>query len=292
MKKFDKIFKKRFEKILIDSGLINMEIAEHAQSVSAESGKLIGDVLVEQGYVKEEDIARELSAQLQLPFLMLENYNISKGMTDNLPSDILHRYQILPVDLFGDTMSVAMSQHLTLDAFREVQEKSSHDVTFFVALISKVRSTLDELVPIDDSKLQEIRKQKAVETTKPASWTDIFDTANKSVMGMDALQKKDKEKDKAKKGLDIFDSANTKVMKQLQPKPAVPKGGQKARPKGSPAVNPKAAPKAAPQKPAGKSGGGLDIFDSAQKKVSETMKKKVVPKGGKKIVPKPKKKDT
>ena len=191
---------------------------------------------------------------------MLENYNISKGMVDNLPNDLLHRYQVLPVDLFGDTMSVAMSQHLTLEAFHDLQEKSNHDITFFVALISKVRNALSELVPIDDSKLQEIRKQKAVQTTKASSWTDIFDTANKSVMGTDALQKKDK----GKKGLDLFDTANIKVMKNLQPK-------------------------VIPKKPAAQ-GGGLDIFDMAQKKVADGIKKKIVPKPVRKVVPKPGKK--
>ncbi|MHC4777312.1 MAG: GspE/PulE/PilB domain-containing protein [Planctomycetota bacterium] len=261
MKKFDKIFKKRLEKILIDGGLINNEIAEHAQSVCAESGKLLGEVLVEQGYVKEEDIARELSAQLQLPFLMLENYNISKGTISALPTDILHRYQILPVDIFGETMSVAMSQHLTLEAFRDLQEKSNLEITFFVALISKVREGLAEMAPIDDSKIEEIRAQKSEEPSKPASWTDIFDTANKSVMGMDALPKKEKKA----RGLDLFDTANTKVMKNLQPKPAgkpKPSAGQPAPPEGKGKANPKAK------------GGALGIFESGQQKVDDENKRK------------------
>jgi hypothetical protein len=248
MKKFDKIFKKRLEKILMDGGLINSEIADHAQSTSAESGRLIGDVLVDQGYVKEEDIARELSAQLQLPFLMLENYNISKGTMESLPPELMHRYQVIPVDVFGDTLSLAISQHLSLEAFREIQDKTSLSLTFFVALISKVRDTLKDLVPVDDSKLKEIREQKTAPAQKPASWTDIFDTANKSVMGMDAVPKKDKKG----KGLDIFDTANTKVMKNLQPKSAVPPVGAKPPGPGK------------PKKP--DAGGGLDIFDTAQKK--------------------------
>jgi len=182
MKKFDKIFKKRLEKILIDGGLINNEIAEHVRSVEAETGKLIGEVLVEEGYVSEEDIARELSRNLQLPYLTLANYNISKKLVEQLPAELLHKHQVIPVDRFGDTMSVAMSQHLTLEGFKEVREKADGDVTFFVSLISQVKDLLKEFAPVDEGKLEALRKKKT-ERQKPSSWTDIFDTANKSVSG-------------------------------------------------------------------------------------------------------------
>ncbi|MHC5078048.1 MAG: GspE/PulE/PilB domain-containing protein [Planctomycetota bacterium] len=262
MKKFDKIFKKRLEKILIDSGLINDEIADHAQSVHTESGKLIGDILIEGGYVTEDDIARELSRQLQLPFLTLENYSVAKGTVEMLPPEILHRYQILPIDVFGDTMSVAMSQHLTLEAFREIQGKANRDITFFVARISRVRKSLDEFVPMDKATLEKIRKtkKKVEKDVKPASWTDIFDTANKNVAGEGAPKPK-----KPSTGLGLFDTANTKVMENLQKPDDKGKKGKKPS-------------------------SGLGLFDTAHKNVMDGLRKtEAKPKP--KPKPKPKEED-
>lgn len=219
MKKNDKIFKKRLENILLEAGLINEEIAEHARGRQAETGDLIGDILVQEGYVTEEDVARELSRVLQLPFLSLDNYRVTKGAVDGLPRELLHRHQFVPVDRFGDTLSLAISQHLTLDAFKEIQDALKSDLTFFVALISRVQAALQEFAPMDMAEVRELRKQAAV-APKPSSWTDIFDTANKTVeksLGPTERKKQDGEKPSA--ALNIFDTANTKIMKNLKKPP-------------------------------------------------------------------------
>jgi len=212
MKKFDKIFKKRLESLLIEAGLINEEIAEHVRNRERESGDLIGEILVTEGYVREEDVARELSRILQLPFLTIENYRVSSKTVEAIPKDLLHRHQVVPVDQFGDTYSIAMGQHLTLEGFKEIQAAAGGEVTFFVALMSKVKNLLNEIVPMEAAKVADLRRQKASTAGKPSSWTDIFDTANKTVIkGLD---------DKAPKkptGLGIFDTGNKTVMKGKPP---------------------------------------------------------------------------
>jgi hypothetical protein len=270
MKKSDKIFKKRLEKILIDSGLINNEIADHIRSIEAETGKLLGDILVEEGYVTEEDIARELSRNLQLPYLSLENYNVSKKLVESIPAQILHKHQVIPIDRFGNTLSIAMSQHLTLDGFKELQEKLDNDVTFFVGMIGQVRDLLKEFAPIDESEIENLRKQKT-DRPKASSWTDIFDTANKSTATPGAPGAPGaKEKSKRRSvGLDIFDTGNTKVMRNLNPsKPA-------REPEPAPSEpEPQKSEENPEPKPKKKSGGGLDIFDMADKKrKSDTQKR-------------------
>ncbi|GEM_PF-1808075 len=253
MKKFDKIFKKKLANLLIDAGLINEEIAEHVRSLSERTGDLIGETLVQEGYVTETDIARELSRHLQLPFLELQNYQSSKDAADSLPPELLQRHQIVPVDRFGDTMSLAMSQHLTLDGFKEIQAKAGCDITFFVALISKVAEALQEFAPMDAEEIRNLRK-KEVSAPKPSSWTDIFDTANKTVIKKIAPEKEAEEKagkpaEEAKSGgaLDLFDAANKTVIKKMG-------NGKKPEEK--------------------KDQGNLDMFDTANSKIMKDENEK------------------
>lgn len=244
MKKFEKIFKKRLENLLIDGGLINLEIAEHARNIEAETGQLVGDILVNEGYVSEEEIARELARNLQLPYLDLPSYNISKKLVEDFSAEILHKLQVIPVDRFGNTLTMSMSQHLSPDSYREILEKAACEVTFYVSRISHVRDRLKELAPVDESTLEDLRKKK-LGRGKPSSWTDIFDTASQGVApvtgGGDGPVKRKPA------GLDIFDTANTKVIQNLKP-----------------GDTPKKRP----------SGPALDIFDTAHRNVLDKMKGK------------------
>lgn len=215
MKKFNKIFKKKLENILLDSGLINEEIAAHGQKEMERTGRLLGDVLVEDGYCQEGDIARELARNLQLPFLDLKQYNLTQKLIEEVPAQLLHKYQVLPVDRFGSTMTLAMSQHLNLDAYTELKEAIEGEITFFVARMSHIRDALEKMVPFDRDQLKDIRKKKE-EKPKMASWTDIFDTANKNVQtGNTIFRPKPADKTKTT-GLDLFDTLNRKVIDGLQ----------------------------------------------------------------------------
>jgi hypothetical protein len=255
MKKFDKIFKKSLETILLEAGLINDEIFQHVQRVQEDTGRLPGDILIDEKYCTETDIARELARQLQLPFLDIERYSLTKSLIDSYPPEILHRLQIVPVDRFGGTVAFAMAQHMSLDGFKQLQAVETGEISFYVSMMSKVRDLLDKMVPFDKAKLWESLKKKKEETKpKPASWTDIFDTANKNVVqGM-------KRDTKITARLDIFDTANKKVIEGLKkpdepaappeppPKPA-PGATRIAKPPGAPPAGGPAAPAPAPSSP-------------------------------------------
>jgi hypothetical protein len=250
MKKFDKIFKKNLETILLEAALINDEIFQHVQRVQEDTGRLPGDILVEEKYCTEIDIARELARHLQLPYLEIDKYAVAKGLFDGYPPELLHRLQVVPVDRFGSTVAFAMSQHMSPDGFKTLQGTvDGGEISFYVALMSKVRDLLDKMIPVDKTKLWESQRRKVEDQKpKPASWTDIFDTANKNIVqGM-------KRDTKITARLDIFDSlkkGDTLVGVPGAPGAPKPPG---APPGGTPAAPAPGAPKApappAPPKPA------------------------------------------
>jgi hypothetical protein len=220
MKKFDKIFKKSLETILLEAGLINDEIFQHVQRVQEDTGRLPGDILIDEKYCTETDIARELARQLQLPFLEIDRYSLTKGLIDSYPPELLHRLQIVPVDRFGGTVAFAMAQHMSMDGFKQLQAVETGEISFYVSMMGKVRDLLDKMVPFDKAKIWEsLKKKKEESKPKPASWTDIFDTANKNVVqGM-------KRDTKITARLDIFDTANKKIIEGLK-KPDEPPAAQ------------------------------------------------------------------
>jgi len=104
-----------------------------------------------------------------------------KQVLEKVPRKVLHKHQVFPVDEFGDTIVLTLSQSLTSDGFREVQGSTTMEVMFYVSKISHVRKSLEEMLPYDAKLVEAERKQKAA-AAQPSTWTDIFDTANKNIM--------------------------------------------------------------------------------------------------------------
>jgi hypothetical protein len=181
MKKFEKIFRKPLEMILVEADLITLEDAETVRGVIIESGDLPGNILIDMGVVSENDIVREISRRFQVPYIDLPNYHVTKAAIELVNRKFLHKYQVFPLDQFGDTLAVTMSQCLSVDGLRELQAQTPLELTFYVSKISDVKKALEANLPYDKKVVEEERRKKAV-AAQPNTWTDIFDTANKNVM--------------------------------------------------------------------------------------------------------------
>ncbi|MFH0828544.1 MAG: hypothetical protein V1919_05195, partial [Candidatus Omnitrophota bacterium] len=63
-----KTINKQLGELLIDFGVINSSQLEKILELQKQRGGLIGDLLVELGFAKEEDIAQALTVQYGFPY--------------------------------------------------------------------------------------------------------------------------------------------------------------------------------------------------------------------------------
>jgi type IV pilus assembly protein PilB len=180
VRKFDKIARKKLGELLVDAGLISYEVVDHAISEQKRTGRLIGEILVEQGHVRELDIAVVLARQFQLPYLQLADYQFSKEIVELIPAELCHQYGLIPLDCFGDVMIVAVSQNPTRDAIDSIKEATGCTISPFVAVGSEVQRYLDELAPYDAKASLRQRRQAEAEEASGSTWTDVFDRGDSS----------------------------------------------------------------------------------------------------------------
>ena len=72
--RFHKKVDKPLGQILVERGVISNPQLQQALDAQKRGGGLIGEVIVELGFAKEEDIAYCLSLQFGYPYLSLENH--------------------------------------------------------------------------------------------------------------------------------------------------------------------------------------------------------------------------
>ncbi len=133
---------KQLGELLIERSVIGAKQLERALDVQREKGGLIGEILVELGFAKEEDIAHALTAQYGFPYLPLKNYEIDLEIVKLIPQNVANQYCLIPIDKIGNSLTVAMSNPLNVQAIEDIELLTKCKVQTFVSTTSDIREAI------------------------------------------------------------------------------------------------------------------------------------------------------
>lgn len=139
-----RIINKQLGELLIERGIIEQAQLNKALIIQKEKGGLIGEILVELGFAKEEDIAQALTAQYGFPYLPLSNYDINTEIANIVPSRVARQYLLMPIDKIGNNLTIAMSNPLNVQAVEDVELLSGCNVQTFVATSSDIKRAIEK----------------------------------------------------------------------------------------------------------------------------------------------------
>ncbi|MFH1414266.1 MAG: hypothetical protein ABIG56_05420 [Candidatus Omnitrophota bacterium] len=139
-----KIVNKHLGELLIERGIINQRQLDKALAVKKERGGLIGEVIVELGFAKEEDIAQTLTAQYGFPYLPLGNYDINPEVANIIPGRVARQYLLIPIDKIGNNLTLAMSNPLNVQAIEDVEMLTGCSIQTFVSTSSEIKKAISK----------------------------------------------------------------------------------------------------------------------------------------------------
>jgi len=137
-----KIINKQLGELLIERGIITPQQLENALITQQERGGLIGEILVELRFAKEEDIAQALTAQYGFPYLPLSNYEVDPEIINIIPGRVARQYLLVPIDKIGNNLTLAMSNPLNIQAIEDVELLSGCSVQTFVSTSSDIKKAI------------------------------------------------------------------------------------------------------------------------------------------------------
>lgn len=136
--------RKRFGEILLDHGIITQKSLSHALIKQKGTSRQIGQILEEIGVISEEDIARNLSRQFNIPYL--ENINdrkISRSTLNKLDPAIVQAKQVCPVGEDQRALYLAMVNPLDIAFQQELSFKLGVSISPFVATPSVIKQAIE-----------------------------------------------------------------------------------------------------------------------------------------------------
>ena len=138
--------KKRIGDMLIEENLITQEQLEKALKLAKESGKKIGETLVENGYTTDEAIMRTLSHQLGIEIESLVGVRIPDEMIGLVNAEILRKHRMVPLEYFQGNMNVvkvAMVDPMDMTAIDDFTIITNLQVEPVLAMPNEIMVTLD-----------------------------------------------------------------------------------------------------------------------------------------------------
>ena len=139
-----KTINKQLGELLIDLGVINSSQLEKILEVQKQKGGLIGDLLVEFGFAKEEDIAQVLTVQYGFPYLPLSSYEISIDILSFIPVKVARQYVLIPIDKIGNNLTLVMANPLNLQAVEDAESVSGCNVQIFVSTSTEIKKAIEK----------------------------------------------------------------------------------------------------------------------------------------------------
>ena len=133
-----RIITKRIGEILLERGLITFAQLEKALAEQKANGGLLGQILIGQGAITEEEVALALTAQYGFPYLPLENYEIDDGVTQLVPEHVARQFCVIPIDRIGNALTVAMADPSNTQAVEDIELLTHCVVQTFVSTPSAI----------------------------------------------------------------------------------------------------------------------------------------------------------
>ena len=136
----------RLGDLLLKRGLISQEQLEQALSESRTSGDLLGRVMIRRRFIFEDELARTLADQLELPYLNLRVAGFDRAVAAMLPSSEGMRIAAVPVAVLGGRIRVAFADPSDETA-KAVVRRYVGDFSLAVAELSEIELTWRALDP-------------------------------------------------------------------------------------------------------------------------------------------------
>ena len=134
----------RLGELLAKRGLITSAQLSKALEEQAGGDAPISSVLVKLGFISEANLAACLQKEYRLSLVDPSDLNVPPEVIRLIPSTLVQRHHLIPINLSGSSLTVAMSDPSNLVAINEVKFLTGYDVKVAVACVSSIAAAIEK----------------------------------------------------------------------------------------------------------------------------------------------------
>ena len=152
----------RLGKLLVSAQLINEDHLQKALAVQKKEGGRLGSILVKLSIVEEDRFLKFLSQQYGVPAIDLAKTEIDPAVTKLVASEVVNKYNVMPVKRSGAMLSLAMVDPTDMFAIDDIKFMTGYDIEPMVASEADVMATIAKFYDTSQKELQSFIKNMDV----------------------------------------------------------------------------------------------------------------------------------
>lgn len=134
----------RLGDLLIEAGLATVEHIDEAIRLQAETGKRMGEILVERQWVSETEMLKVLSQQLEVPYTYLRAGVYDLACTKLIDHSLALRLRVLPLFSIRNVLTLATSDPQSIPSFDEIERLTGLTVQPVLARTQEIEHCINE----------------------------------------------------------------------------------------------------------------------------------------------------
>ena len=138
----------RLGDVLVEQGVITQEQLADALGAQRQSDnkRLLGETLVHLGCCTEDDIVSALAENYGVPYAKITPKIVDASVIDSLPKEFLDRHKVLPLFKVRDVLTVAMAEPSNMFLVDEMSQISGCEIQVVAASAQDIAHTLESYV--------------------------------------------------------------------------------------------------------------------------------------------------
>jgi type IV pilus assembly protein PilB len=129
---------------LIEAALITPDQLALALREQKRTGERIGEILINLGFVTQEQISAVLASQAGVAFVQLDNYLIEPAALKTIPEAMARRHKMIPILLEPPKLTVALANVFDMVAVDEVQRVTGYVVDAVSSTEAGILAAIDQ----------------------------------------------------------------------------------------------------------------------------------------------------
>lgn len=170
--------------LLLYSNKITKEQLNKALRQQKTTGQKIGEILVNEGYVTDNEIMEVLEFQLGIPHVDLEKYIIKPEVVLEIPENIARRYELIAIDKKKDYLLVAMSDPLNFFAIDDIKMLTKSEIQIAISSREAIIKNIDKFYRKESTEkmLREFKESYEVDSIEGLEEKELLEVATAPIV--------------------------------------------------------------------------------------------------------------
>src|SRR3954464_4961663 len=170
----------RLGDLLVREGIITREQLARALDEQRQNGTRVGYNLVKLGFIQENDLTKMLARQYKMPAVDLSRFEVDPKIAKMIPSDLAVKNLVIPLKRDGRTLTVAMADPTNLGVLDDLKFITRYDIFPVIAGEFTLRNIIEKIYgSVDEQQMESL--MNVIEELSDAGDVEVLDDEEEDV---------------------------------------------------------------------------------------------------------------